>query len=159
MGKEPAEVKQEIEQTRAELGEDVDTLREQVNKKGGVKGVAGEAASKASHTARSEAEKQAKKKLQSASEEAKKKFEAVSQVAKQQLASTSELAKKEFESAPATAKKALKSAPHAAKAAKQKTEQHPVAGIMIAIGTGWLLRSLMKPTRRSSRSRAEKAAT
>ena len=80
-------------------------------------------------------------------------------MAKEQLVSTPDVAKKELESVSKTAMKALKSAPHVAKAAKKKTEQRPVAGIMIALGTGWLLRLLMKPTRRSSRSRAEKAAT
>ena len=131
MGKDPAEVKQEIEQTRADLGEDVDTLREQVNQQGGVKGVAGKAASKAGHAARSEAEAAAKKKLESESEKAKERLE----------------------SAPQMVKKELKSAPQKVKATKKKAQQHPFAGIVVALGTGWLLRSLRKAARRSSRSR------
>jgi hypothetical protein len=51
----------------------------------------------------------------------------------------------------AEAEKKLESAPQKAKAATQKATQHPFTGVVAALGTGWVLRSLAKSGHKSNR--------
>lgn len=78
MGKEPSEIEREIEQTRADLSQDAEALREEVRQQGGVKGVAGQ---------------QAKKQFDSVSEKAKTELKSAPQRARQELKSMPEKVK------------------------------------------------------------------